>query len=321
MSKIIISVVFIVCLSAQNIFIKKPEINPYLINKIIPEVQKAGDKDSIFNSYQITISAVLFEANLEMMKERGINWQGMLSKSGFRIGSDYRSVPITNNSSFDLNIKSEGDIGDYSGYANLLFRYFENENLGEIISRLSVTVSNGQKGRMQVGSDVSVKQLDFAGNVTDVFVPTGTIIEVVPHIYNNDTLEFAKLNVHVERSTAYPHEVSTQIKKTSSDTEVIMFNNEEAIIGGLLVNEDLNIRRGVPVLKDLPWWVLGLRYLFGYDQSVTMKKEIVILLKTDIIKPLSSRLKTPADNLIREKINSDTKDIEKYKSVKKEKND
>lgn len=306
-------------INAQN----NPFVKKNIETRIIKETEEKPvlSPDSVYNASQVTISAVLFEANVEDMRERGINWTGMLSKHGLRIGSDFKTFDSNTPNGFDLALKGEGNIGQFSGYANALFRFFENENLGEIISRLSVTVSNGQKGRMQVGSDISVKQLDFAGNVSDHFIPTGTIIEVTPYIHKKDTTDFARLLVHVERSTPFPDELSTEIKKTSSSTEVIMFNNEEAIVGGLLVTQDINIRKGVPILKDLPWWVLGLKYIFGYDQKVTVKKEIVILLRIDIIPALKDRKLNSEENLIFKKLSDDRQDVERYRTKKTENNE
>lgn len=34
-----------------------------------------------------------------------------------------------------------------------------------------------------------------------------------------------------------------------------MLSGEEKAIGGLFVNEEVNVRQGIPFLKDLPWWV------------------------------------------------------------------
>ena len=42
------------------------------------------------------------------------------------------------------------------------------------------------KGRIQVGSDFSVRTRDFAGNTVEKFFPTGTIIEVTPHVYKEN---------------------------------------------------------------------------------------------------------------------------------------
>ncbi|MFA8344145.1 MAG: type II secretion system protein GspD [Rhodothermaceae bacterium] len=292
--------------------------NSLVLNKITDKKKSCSDNPAL--EKQINISAILFEANIGDLKERGINWQAILSKHGLRIGSDFKSFKPDNDKNnflpdFNLSVAAEGDIGPFSGYVNAVLKFLENEELGEIVSRLSVTVRNGQTGRMQVGDDISIKQLDFAGNVTDNFIPTGTIIEVTPKLGEHKSIDYALLDVHVERSVPYPGEITTSISKTASDTEVIMKDGEESIISGLLVTEERSIREGVPLLKDLPWWFLGLRYLFGYDKQVSLKKEAVILLKIEIVPPLTEREFDPSINLIREKIENDRKEIQKYKRL------
>ena len=307
----------------HNFEIKKEEKQIKLIPVLVSDKKAPKDKNVALDK-QVNISAILFEANIGDIKERGINWQAILSKHGLRIGSDYKSFqPSKDNSKFlpdfNFSVAGEGDIGPFSGYVNAVLKFLENNELGEIVSRLSVTVRDGQTGRMQVGDDISVKQLDFAGNVTDNFIPTGTIIEVTPKLGEHEKLEYALVDVHVERSVPYPGEISTSISKTSSNTEVIMKDGEESIISGLLVTEERNIREGVPLLKDLPWWFFGLRYLFGYDKQVSLKKEIVILLKVEIVPSIVDREIDPTKNLIKEKIMEDTKEIEKYKHLQNQK--
>ena len=73
---------------------------------------------------------------------------------------------------------------------------------------------------------------------------------------------------------------------------------------------------GIPFLKDLPWWVLGIRYLTGSDQKVITKKEVVILLKADLLNTLEQRftLKNQQKDLIKERIKKDEIDLENNKS-------
>ncbi|MEZ4699542.1 MAG: hypothetical protein R2834_04365 [Rhodothermales bacterium] len=58
-----------------------------------------------------------------------------------------------------------------------MIRAFEQEGLGETISP-TVTVQSGQKGNIQIGSDVPVQQRDFASNTITQFFSTGIIIDV-----------------------------------------------------------------------------------------------------------------------------------------------
>ncbi len=259
------------------------------------------------DSRDVKISAVFFEANVSEMRERGINWQALLSKNGLKIGSTLTSFGAgdkTNTS--DFNVSGEGTFkaGSFDGTASSVFKFFESQNLGEMIASPSITVRDQQKGRIQIGSDISVKQKDFAGNVIEQFFSTGTIIEVSPFIYSEDGIDYVLLQLDVERSSALADVERPEIRKTKATTQVLMLDGEETAIGGLFINEENNIRKGIPILKDLPWWVLGLRYLTGYDSKEVVKKEVIILVKIEINPSLKNRIVEKKDALKEQIINN-----------------
>jgi len=72
-----------------------------------------------------------------------------------------------------------------------------------------------------------------------------------------------------------------------------MLDGEETVIGGLFTNEETVTRNGIPFLKDLPWWVFGIRYITGSDETITRKKELVILLKAELLPTLRDRFENP----------------------------
>lgn len=293
-----------------------------------PTADLSDDVYAPVEAREVKISAVFFEANISEMRERGINWQLLLQKSGFSIGPELKTFlqgkqatdeeggQEQQESPPDFVVGSEGefDLGSFTGNALGAFKFFETENLGEIIARPTIKVRDKQKGRIQIGSDISIKQRDFAGNVIDIFVSTGTIIEVIPYIYKEDGVDYVLMKLNVERSTANPDIISTEIKKTTASTDILMLDGEETVIGGLFVNEDNNIRRGIPVLKDLPWWVLGLRYLTGYDQHSIRKQEVIILIQTEIVPTLKERVTMKkSENLLKEEIEVNHDELNRLK--------
>ena len=278
---------------------------------------------------EVKITALFFEANVTEMRERGLNWQWLLSQTGISIGGELISfIPqqtdeggdteSTTQASPDFSLTSESQftMGNFEGNATAMFRFFENENIGEIIARPSVTVRNKNKGRIQIGSDISIKERDFSGNIIDRFYSTGTIIEVTPYIYSEEGVDYVLLKLTAERSSAEPGTLTTEIRKTQANTEVLMLNGEEKAISGLFINEETNVRLGIPILKDLPWWFFGLRYIFGYESKQITKKEIIILVKAEIVPDLKSRtgIKS-AQELLKEQFDDDAEFMEKYNSV------
>lgn len=260
------------------------------------------------DSREVKISAIFFEADNTALRDRGINWQALLSDPSNGFGVDLKTFGQTTSADqtptdFLVSGSTKLNLGDFKGNLLGTFRFFESENLGEIIANPSITVRTGELGKIQIGSDFSIKQRDFAGNVTDQFFSTGSIIEVTPHVYNEDGIDYVVLKLAVERSTAFPSELSTEIRKTKANSQLLMLDGEETVIGGLYVTDETYVRTGIPILKDLPWWVLGIRYLAGSDQKKLTKKEIIIVIKTELLPTLKDRMKIMADkNLFKEKL-------------------
>ena len=93
-----------------------------------------------------------------------------------------------------------------------------------------------------------------------------------------------------------------------------MLNGEETVIGGLFINDETNVRTGIPFLKDLPWWFFGLRYIFGSDNVQVEKRELVILIKAEILPTLKERLENPqSTNPLRDEILRNKEKIQYYK--------
>lgn len=168
-------------------------------------------------------------------------------------------------------------------------------------------------GRVQVGEDFSIKQRDFAGNVTDVFYSTGTILAVAPKVYTIEGIEFVDLTLDIERSSLTPDPLSFRINKTRATSRLLLLNGEESHMGGLFLNEERETREGIPVLKDLPWWVFGLRYIFGYNKVETTRKELIVLIRAELMPDLKNRAAeegTPKD-LLQKKLEEGREELRK----------
>ena len=263
---------------------------------------------------EVKISALFCEIDVVKAREIGFDWRFLLSGSQTNIAGNLRGETERDPDAqtgggaqqtqglppeFKLGVNSAFQMGDFFGQATAIFKFFDETGVGNVISNPSITVRDKTEGKIQVGVDFSVKTRDFAGNTTEQFFPTGTIIIVTPYIQKEGGLEYALLDIGVERSSFQTSELQTEIKKTTAATQVLMLNGEETAIGGLFLNEEVVTRVGIPFLMDLPWWVFGIRYLTGYDQTIVRKKELVILLKMELIPTLQERFENPQwDNVL-----------------------
>jgi general secretion pathway protein D len=279
---------------------------------------------------EVKISAVIFEANLDDMRERGVNWEFLLSQAGISIDPSLITSPVTTSSStsttttssqFQVSGSTSYNIGKWDGTATGLLKFFETENLGQIIARPIITARNGVLGSTHVGDEFSIKEKDFAGNLVDKFYPTGTIIEATPYIYSEEGLNYVLLKLKVERSSVLSRDAtSTDVSKNVVTTDVLLLDGEETAIGGLFQNQEVVIRRGIPFLKDLPWWFLGIRYLTGYDSKEFIKKEIVMLIKVQIVPSLKDRVQKLKEDAALQNIRQENSDaMDKLKKQIQEK--
>jgi len=274
----------------------------------------------------IAISCVFFDLNRTKLLEDGMDIS-IFRGSNLNLGVNLYgatnplsagSTPTSrlNNVFSDITIQPTGNNLGVDIYAAL--RMFEADQLGEVISNSKIPVRSGLTSTLQVGDDFSVLEKDFSGNTVQKFYPTGTILSIKPRIFKVGDMEFIDIQYKVEKSTFEASTVTTIIHKTSTSGSLTLLNGEESYIGGMYSNSETIVRQGVPLLKDLPWWFFGLRYIFGYDSKNYVKRELIVILKAEILPSLEDRaIKTQTGrSVIEESREEYEKDLTKRKTEK-----
>lgn len=256
---------------------------------------------------EVEINAILFDLDKTKAREMGLNWSALFgsaqggSGGGSVEGGGQGDTPPFLVETEGLFEPLEGILSAPSQIelATLLrfFRFLEREGMGRTVANPQVTVQSGQEGRIQIGSDVPVQTQDFSGNTVTQFFSTGIIINAVPTLIREpvaDTsgaplLEFVHLDVQVENSSSTPSQAGPVIDRNQATTQVVLLDGEQTVIGGLESSEETVNRSGVPILKDLPPWFLGLRYLFGRTERNVVQRELLIVLQADVVDPLTER--------------------------------
>lgn len=251
---------------------------------------------------EIRIDAVIFEVNLDRVREIGTEWSsvfGSQQQGGGGTGGSQTAnrlrLFLRTDSFFDaVSRLIEGpDLIDLAEL-NRIFRLLETNGVGRTISTPSIVVRSGQEGRVQSGSDVPVTLRDFAGNTVQQFVSTGIIIEAQPTLITEqddvgNALEFIHLLIDVERSSSRVADVGLTIDKNEGSTDLLLVDGEQVVLGGLYSTERSVARSGIPVLKDIP--LLG--FFFGSRTTVNIERELIIVLQASLIDPIPLRASRP----------------------------
>jgi len=258
---------------------------------------------------EVNISALLFEVNLSRVRELGLDWSVFIGQQqGGQQGGGQQGG---NNPRFTLRPKNlggavgeffrEDEIGspdeiDFGDLARF-FRALEDDGIGQTLAQPSVAVQSSEQGRIQIGSDIPIQVRDFAGNTITQFISTGIIVDVTPTLISEavaDTadapvIDFVHLDVNVERSSGRPFGASIAVDRNTADTQVLLLDGEQTVIGGLYSSDITTSRRGIPLLKDLPPWFFGLRYIFGRETKTIARRELVIVLQANVADRLEDR--------------------------------
>jgi type II secretory pathway component GspD/PulD (secretin) len=268
----------------QNIVSQRGKIdvdkgsNSLIVNDTEPVIDKIAEmvKTLDVKTYQVDINAKLVEIDVEATRELGINW-GLLNLQSASIGGA-ASVDVGSGiPSSDGTIKfgSVRSWGEITGIIEML----EKSNKANIISNPRITTMDNREASIIVGKEIPLIVADEAGNPITQLTKIGIILRVTPHVNADRTIT---LDLHPEVSELQS-EATAQggviISMNEADTRVNVKNGETAVIGGLIKNVRSTYRRGVPVLKDIPF----LGALFSSSSVAERKQELVVFVTPTIV--------------------------------------
>jgi len=180
-----------------------------------------------------------------------------------------------------LEILASVAFGDFSLSAWL--QALEQHKLSDVQAAPTIQVVDNHHARIQVGEKTPVRVLDAGtGNTqaqaTVQYEDTGIILDVTPHITNNNQI---LLDVHAERSgiqTEIPDIGFTFLKQVGA-TRLLLSDGETMVIGGLTLSQVDRSETGIPFLMDVP--VIGA--LFRTTKNSERKTDLIILVTPHIV--------------------------------------
>ena len=273
---------------------------------------------------EVRISAVFFEADRSALEEFGIDWSLGRNREG--VGVEDGQVRIGREGTLDVGfegaksvseqIASIGGAKKISSSVDItgLLRTVQSKNRGEVIASPQITVVDGQEGRIQIGQSISILSRDMAGNTVSELVDAGIILKIKPRIVTEEDIDFIYVDLQAERSTATPSAGGVSISKTSAETFALLQDGDETIVGGLYTDSETKTRTGIPFLKDLPWWVFGIKFLTGYNGTSMSKKELVVVLRASIVPSVRERVEMRKATLLE----SRERNRQKFEQIKKD---
>ncbi|MFV0438413.1 MAG: type II and III secretion system protein [Desulfopila sp.] len=280
--------------------------NSYLIDKSIGMVTATAPRplldrlQTYFDTLrqelykQITIEAKIIEVQLTEESNIGINWSEVLKNfpvmGTVEFGANGQVYPDTARFVSRVNI----DPVSFTAFINAL----KEQGDTKILSNPKISVMNGQPALITVGRNITYvdaieSDYDSDTNETKYTVKTQRILSGVGMALNATILNNKEIIMNLVPVTSELEEPIEYLDVGSyggtvglpvvnireMSTTVKVLDGEMLVIGGLISNTDDNKSAFAPGIGSIPI----LKYLFGYESKVAHKRELIILLRPQII--------------------------------------
>jgi type II secretory pathway component GspD/PulD (secretin) len=170
------------------------------------------------------------------------------------------------------------------GFVEAQLQALEQNRKANIISNPRITTVDNREAKILVGQKIPLIVQDVAGNPVSQLQTIGIQLKVTPHLTQDKKII---MDLHPEVS-----DLSTQstvqggviINTSEADTRVMVDDGQTAVIGGLIRTNESTVRRGVPLLKDMP--LVG--WMFRSDSNTRQNRELIIFVTPRLLTAMAS---------------------------------
>lgn len=232
---------------------------------------------------QVMINAVIAQVTLTDATRFGVDWSRVAANAG-NPTSTTAATSFLPSAGLDGLLFTKSFV-DGAARVEATLEAIATNNEVQLLARPSLTVVNNMEGEIKIGSVVPVRSGSTTTQSGDNIISsiqyrdTGIVLLITPRI-NNDGV----VNMTITQSLSSIQEASGVDDNPIFDnqeitTSVVVRDNENIVLGGLIQSNNANLNTGVPGLNRIP--VLG--RLFSYQQDSTERKELFIVLRPEIV--------------------------------------
>ena len=260
--------------------------------------QMASNLDS--TTPQIEITAKLVDVEAEALRDMGIQWNVGQATPAFFDGvptpPGRRAMNPNNDNNQGLAGEITESIPDHSvaieygifkdwGSVEVQLQALEQNRKTNIISNPRITTVDNREAKILVGQKIPLIVQDVAGNAVSQLQTIGIQLKVTPHLTQDKKII---MDLHPEVSalaTRSTVQGGVIINTSEADTRVMVDDGQTAVIGGLIRTDESSIRRGVPIMKDIP--LIGM--LFRSSNTDRVNRELIIFVTPRLVEAMATK--------------------------------
>lgn len=231
---------------------------------------------------QIEITAKLVDVDVNALRDIGVEW----NISGLNPGNDPDQT---------LGIDHKTGIADPAntitygltkswGLVEAKLQTLELNRKANVISNPRVTTVDNREAKILVGQKIPLIVQDVAGNPVSQLQTIGIQLKVTPHLTQDKKIV---MDLHPEVSDLASQSTvqgGVIINTSEADTRVMVDDGQTAVIGGLIRTNESTVRKGIPILMDMP--LIG--WAFREDSKARENRELIIFVTPRLLTTLAS---------------------------------
>ncbi len=270
-------------LQVRKIYVHE-ELNAVVLRDT-PQVIRLAQK--ILEANDRSDSEVVYDLELvEVSHTKGLEIGPRLNVSQIRVGvtNDPTSTTIDDS----IVVDSLNNLSTLYSIPSATYDFKRNSGDAEILASPKIRVKNRGKAKVHIGSrepvvTVTINDTQTSENIQ--YVDVGVKLDIEPLIQLDNTI-VTKIGLEVSNATrvedAEVKSTLLSISTTNTNTELILKDGEQTIIGGLLRDDESTTKTGLPILSDIP--LLGALFT-SYNKNKT-KREILLSITPHIVRSL-----------------------------------
>ena len=251
---------------------------------------------------QVLVEALIVEVNNDIANEIGVNW---VSSNNLADGDSFGAVNTLGNLPLAANLtrSTVGDITSFIPGAGLTFGFFKNGSLraalralasntkANILSTPTIVAMDNEEADLLVGQNVPFRTGQSTGTASQTDNPfttierqdIGTTLKITPRINQGDSIALQIEQTTENIAPVAPNEIGASdiiTNKRSLKTRVLIKDDEVLVIGGLIREDETEVKQKVPFLGDIP--LIG--RLFSSKTIKKSKSNLMVFIHPVILK-------------------------------------
>lgn len=233
---------------------------------------------------QVMINAVIAQVTLTDETRFGVDWSRVADNVNVDALSTQTSTSFLPNGGLDGLLFTKSFL-DGAARVEATLEAIASDNDVRLLARPSLTVVNNMEGEIQIGAEVPVQSGTQTTGIGDNIIssiqyrPTGIELYITPRINDDGVVNMTIRQVlsSIQEDTGVAGNPVFQNQEIS--TTVVVRDGENVVLGGLIQSSNSDLNSGLPGVSRVP--VLG--GLFGYQQDVSERKELFIVLRPEVV--------------------------------------